>query len=281
MKLVSNKGLVLGLSIFVIFCSHSCPGFEYEWANKVDVIALPKINFLPASGSFIYGYTVYSSKKSVQNVETFEIVVNDEPFVNVRTPYGWLFEWTSSGWGFVAKRGRVVRSRKPYKVRWLSSWAPDDPAGDVVPDHGNVEPSPNDIRPGKSLSGFSFESPSLPGITQFWSRGFVKLYNLSEIPDGVRCPSAREQTFKRATIGPVFVVDKTPLRLIDRLVSLNDEASKCEWMKDPKVTATLKILFEATKESITKTDAKTAKTRLTEIIAILDERKGKEIQENA
>ena len=164
---------------------------------------------------------------------------------------------------------------------YIASWAHDDPRGAVIPSHNNLDPSPNDLKPGKSTSGFFFESESLPGITPFFCLGYRKLYQQSELPKGFQEPNLFEKAYKGTTIGPVTVLDKTPISLIDRLISFFDDFPKLNWIIDPMITTTLTSRLISSKDAISNKDVSLAKRLLCSFITYLDTQKGRQIHENA
>lgn len=165
---------------------------------------------------------------------------------------------------------------------WFASWG-DLPEGNVVPDHDNVDPSPYNIKPGNSLSGFSFESKSPPGVVEFLAGGFARLLTTEEEPESSFPPghSVFDDFFKGKTIGPVAVTDSSADGLIDRLISLKDSMSGYGWITNQGIINSLNVKLNAAKESIAKGNNKTASNQLNAFINELEAQKGKQVNENA
>jgi hypothetical protein len=69
-------------------------------------------------------------------------------------------------------------------------------------DDGNILPNPNRLRPGQSLTGFSFQSPYAPSITDFAAQvaTTIPLYNESD--DAQDPPNMFADSFSGTTQGP-------------------------------------------------------------------------------
>jgi len=213
--------------------------FEYEKPNKIDLLVIPNIAVNSSTVNLIYNYTVVSTNKSIQDVWTFTILT-DEVYSNVRQPNGW-------------RNHKSVQPEMPKMVDWAASWG-DLPEGKVIPNHSNIDPSPFNIKPGNSLSRFSFESSSLPGVVTFYSEGFVQPPEVVGEPTEDALPPYEfgDDAFRGTTIGPVAVI-------------ING----------------LNVKLNAAKASILKGNNKVAVNQLNAFINELDAQKGKQVNENA
>lgn len=110
------------------------------------------------TGLFTYTYTVSNNAASAQEIAAYDVTVTGS-IINVTNPYGWQ--------ATVHADGKTV------------SWCACDELGIVEPpgyvDDGNVLPSIYQIKPGKSLAGFSFQSPDPPDFGPYFIQGFVKI----------------------------------------------------------------------------------------------------------
>ncbi len=108
----------------------------------------------PTTNLYTYTYTVSNAASSQQAIEDF--LVDFAPSIsNIVDPTGW-------GDGIVSGRSTV---------HWDAVVAGPLPAGE--PDVGQVPPGLNQISPGSSLSGFSFQSSNPPGPVNYYMHGYV------------------------------------------------------------------------------------------------------------
>lgn len=244
--------------IFVLFafCQVSTYGFEYEKSNKVSVFVNPKVTYSAGHKRFLYEYNVVNSAKSIQSIWAFSIIF-DESYRNVKAPAGWA----------------TFRPNNP-KLPKMIDWAAVE-CGDYIPVHSNIDPSPYQISPGKSLSGFSFESPGLPGIVNFYAEGFTRL---PKFPKGLAENPPKEydrldDVFKNYTVGPVFMADLSPGSLLSRLGSLTMEIQNYNWAKTKLVSDNLVYKLECAQKELFKGDNKSTCNQLYAYINILDQQK--------
>lgn len=120
--------------------------------NLVKVNVLAAVSFDSSSGLYTYQYTVASDPSSQQDVSDFAIDFA-APISNVTSPQGWT-NGTFNG-----------RST----THWAATAAAPLPAG--TPDVGQVPPALFPIKAGKSMSGFSLQSPNPPGPVNFYVLG--------------------------------------------------------------------------------------------------------------
>ncbi len=242
--------------------------FEYEKPNKIDLLVIPNIAVNSSTVNLIYNYTVVSTNKSIQDVWTFTILT-DEVYSNVRQPNGW-------------RNHKSVQPEMPKMVDWAASWG-DLPEGKVIPNHSNIDPSPFNIKPGNSLSRFSFESSSLPGVVTFYSEGFVQPPEVVGEPTEDALPPYEfgDDAFRGTTIGPVAVINTSPNGLIDRLITLKDSMPSYGWITNQGIINGLNVKLNAAKASILKGNNKVAVNQLNAFINELDAQKGKQVNENA
>lgn len=266
--------IILFFNIFLIFLASL--GFCREKAvyGKVNVKILPEIAYKISSGKFQYKYLVISSKSSLQEVKEIIITSIGEVSAKIATPEGWEFV------PFDGPRHPSI----PPMVQWYAGWG-DLPEGKKIKGHtdGTPSPTPFQIKPGQFLDGFFMECNELPGIVDFYAEGYTRLLTVEEDPESSLPPNYTflDDLFKGKTIGPVPLLNKSPEVLVDRLITLNEEVIKYEWIKNSAVTKKLGARLEAVKDGIFKSDSKGAKDQLSLFIADLDTQKGKEIQENA
>src|SRR6476469_9805892 len=124
--------------------------------NLVKVGVQANVTFDPVSKLFTFQYTVSNDATSQQEVSDVAIDFAD-PVSNITSPRG----WTSSTF---ADRNTV---------HWKATAAAPLASGQV--DVGQVPPGLFQIKPGTSLSGFSFQSPNNAGPVNTYALGFTDL----------------------------------------------------------------------------------------------------------
>jgi len=260
---------VLPSLVFGFILIHSLQCLAYEMPNRIDVFVSPKIEYNSSSGQFSYFYSLTSMATSIQDVRFFS-VLTDRFYPHANSPRGWE-DYKSTPIGL------------PPMVYWAAGWG-DLPEGKMVPDHGGIDPSPFNIKPGSTLDGFSFESKEPPGVATFYSGGFVKVPDVIEEPIEGEPHPPREfgvDAFQGKTVGPVVVTDNSLGGLINRLISLKDSMPSFGWVTNQGIITSLNVKLSAANESIAKGHNKAAVNQLNAFINELDAQKGKQVNENA
>lgn len=124
--------------------------------NKVNVTVNATVTFDPPTQLHTYQYEVFNDPTSLQDVDDFALDFQP-PVSAINSPQGWTD-------GFFDDRSTL---------HWFAS-QPLLPPPDA-PDTGQVPPPLFPIKPGTSLSGFSFKSPNPPGQVTFYVTGFTPL----------------------------------------------------------------------------------------------------------
>lgn len=130
-----------------------------EIPNQVDVTLTTDVTYSPDTGLYTYNYTATSTIASIQEVANILVTLNGATALNIQSPAGWNADVTADG--------------------KILIWCACEESGIVTPpnwiDDGNVVPSIYQIKPGKTLSGFSFQSPDPPDPGIFYAGGFVRI----------------------------------------------------------------------------------------------------------
>lgn len=186
----NRKLLVVSLSLLLaMWCSSSvaaqtvnCPTAP----NLVKVGVKATVTFDAAANLFTYQYTVASDATSQQEVSDIAIDFAS-PVSNITSPNG----WTSSTF---ADRNTI---------HWKATAAAPLPPDQV--DVGQVPPGLFQIKPGTSLSGFSFQSPNQAGPVNSYSLGFADLGSAATEAEAETiedsCPQSIGGFFDLAVIG--------------------------------------------------------------------------------
>lgn len=159
--------------------------------NQVIVHVSVKTAFDPASKMYTYTYTVANDKPSEQDVTKIAIEVA-APISNIKQPANWT----------PLPLGSSIAS---WFARGIDPSQPDNGVG-LVPPLGR-------IKPGQSVTGFSFSSPHPPGGVRLWVKGFT------DAPSGtteaeaetaaVDCPGQGDffdVALNASTTGPVIFI---------------------------------------------------------------------------
>lgn len=185
------------LVVGVVFFS---PMISATWIspNNVNVQAKADVTYSADTGLYTYSYTFTNDTNSLLEVSDIIIPLNASIAINISAPEGWSSATSKDG--VIIVGGTVGFSAT---------------GGDVPPDFvdtgTNIPPSPYQIRPGQTLSGFSFQSPDPPALVDFYAQGFTQIPELGvDEPDydaiGVASPSILDasQSFKGQTKGPKY-----------------------------------------------------------------------------
>ncbi len=146
--LIALSAVILS-SISLATAQTTCPPPPNQ--VSVNVTANPTLD--PTSQLYTYSYTLTSSSASVQDVVSF-IVAFEGSIDNINEPQGWDHGIMFNG----------------SMVHWSADVAADFPPG--VQDQGQVPPSAFPVKPGASMTGFSFTSPKAPGPVKYIVHGY-------------------------------------------------------------------------------------------------------------
>ena len=240
--------------------------FVRGWNSHVTVAISPEVAVDLGKGNFSYKFTLNNSRESAQEIQGF-IVITDQACFNLGAPKCW-----------------VVSGPKPYRhprlppmVEWYAAGFLEDR------DHNRSSPppSPFNVKPGNSLSDFSFESKSLPGIVDYCVDGYARLLTTEEQPEGSFPPGYTylDDLFKGKTVGPVKVNNMSPSELVDRLLILLDESEKVGWLTVPLVKSKLSLQLREIKAHLSDS-VKAVKESISLLVAEIDTQRGKAINEN-
>lgn len=130
----------------------SCPAEP----NNVRVRVTAAVRYDASARLYNYAYTVYNARGSAQEVDRFAIRTA-EPRLNVQNPHGW---------------DGIDYPGFPGVLGWDAAEVADP---DRVPNDASVPPSIVQIKPGRTLSGFSIQSPKPPGPVPYFVTGYVPL----------------------------------------------------------------------------------------------------------
>jgi hypothetical protein len=168
-----------------------CP----ERRDKMEVQVSSSVTFEPATGFYVYSYIIASKPSSQQEVSNFALDVSGD-VREIASPRGW-----SHG---------TFRSRPT--IHWAATEVELPP--DWV-DDGGIPPGAYQIKPGTSLSGFSFKSAKPPGQVAYYLRGYAPMAAASSEEEAElildECPPETVGTFfdmalRGMTLGPADIV---------------------------------------------------------------------------
>lgn len=165
----------------------------FEPANRVDVSVKANVIFDSSSSLYTYSYELTSALASEQEVSFFALQFSGAvmpTILNPTAPQGWSFG--------------------EHDDLPMFSWGATE-VGPLPPDFvddGNVVPSPFQIKPGRTLGGFSFQSPEPPDDAQFFVQGFTKLPHAVDAEEievqlnALGVLDFRDDSFRGTTVGP-------------------------------------------------------------------------------
>jgi hypothetical protein len=229
----------------------------FEPATKIAPKASAVVSWEKDSNTFVYSYTIANGPHSKQNLLSFflEFPKGIEP-IN-ETANRWF-----NGRAHFATAGR---SEKTEGWDWMG-------------DQG--------LEPGWSTDGFALASSSLPGMTNAYFRGAVKMLGFpAEPPFEIDRQVARLEVFptnhvRRATVGPVLLPDQISLStLLDTLISYTRQSANLGWLgkerdddcddderPDAGIARNIEQRFQKAKRELTKGDSVQARKELEKLV---------------
>lgn len=155
-RLAVSACILFGASFYV----HGQVLVAPQPGNQVSATVETVVTQDSVSKIYTYNYTVRSAATSKQEIWFFAIEFSGDlrPSIqNVSSPKGWSFG--------------------THQDRQMVSWAATDigPLPSNFVDDGGIVPGPYQIKPGQSLSGFSFQSPNPPDSATAYFQGFTQL----------------------------------------------------------------------------------------------------------
>ena len=194
MKNIFSKSFVILIGTLIAALSTSFAMAEilvpYTPANQLDVEVSVSVTQDPNTQVYKYSYSVKSSPDSKQSAWVFSVDFDQNAqLFNMTSPKGWEAN---------------LNTDSPT-ISWTSVVAEPLAEGEV--DDGNLPPSPYDIKPGETLTGFSFESLSPPAEYGYTVVGFVKIPTTTEdfedfYAAGTEIPRFGEDGLKGVTLAP-------------------------------------------------------------------------------
>lgn len=161
--------------------------------NQLSVAVQPQIAKDPNTGVYTYSYTITNAPGSAQEMWFFAIdLAPGTQILSSTSPHGWQFG--------------------AHQDQPIASWAAVE-IGELPPgfvDDGNVLPSPFNIKPGQTGSGFSFQTLAAPADGRFFAQGFKKIPQVTgdveELADaGFVSPPFTEDSYSSTTTTPTLL----------------------------------------------------------------------------
>jgi hypothetical protein len=143
--------------------------------NQVNVSVAATTVYDQNTGLFTYNYTLTNFSGALLEVDSFVVPLRLTSIVNVQSPPGWESVLHSDG----------------SMINWCacSENGFTEPAGYVQ--DGRGLPSKFQIKPGQTLSGFSFQSAFPPSAGEFYAGGWVPVFIEGvDFPEGQEPPRA-------------------------------------------------------------------------------------------
>ena len=228
---------------------------RFEPATKVDVIVKSTVEksasaqgISPSEGppEYIYKYQIQSLKASRQAIDSFVVKmrVSKGTKISLINPKNW-YSWEP----------------RPFKYapNWIS-WR-------GLP-RSDREPSTY-IQPGKSLKGFTLQSPGLPGILTAYISGHITIHELREETDvSLR---VEENSVQGKVIGPVPVPEVfRPVNFVTHMESLFAQSVGLGWINELQKAQPLVETLKSVKTALDKNRIPQARFKISEFLRTLD-----------
>lgn len=168
----------------------------YVPGNQVSIQAKADVTYDANTGLYTYSYSFTSAASSLQEVESVTILLSDSSAIGVVVPKGWDYSiWTDGNQGSPGNKLHLVA----IEVDQLPADYVDDPSY-----YMRGIPSNYNIKPGQTLSGFSFQSPDPPGVVDFYAQGFTYIPDVEDLPDPPPAYFDAGESFKGQAKGPKY-----------------------------------------------------------------------------
>jgi len=160
-------------------------------ANQVVVNVTATVTFDSSSKLFTYSYSVKNDPSSLEDVSDFAVFFSPK-ISDIAAPQG----WAGAFFGFSQQHDQSVMGWNALQT------APIDPS---QPPPGELQAGLNQIKPGTSVSGFSFKSSLPTGPVKYFVKGFVQP-NVAQTEAeaealGDLCPQIQGDFFTQAVMG--------------------------------------------------------------------------------
>ena len=184
--------IMLYAGLAVAQTTFSCPSAPTQIQPKLTVTT----SFDASTNLTTYQYSLANGTGAAQAIS--DLAIDGEgPLSNIQSPQGWSH-------GLVKRRSTV---------HWAATLVADDPN---AVDDSSIPPGVAQVKPGSSISGFSFQSPHPPGPVKFFAKGYVHVLLDTEqnAEDSLtQCPASLGNFFQVAlvgsTLGPVKFIPVT------------------------------------------------------------------------
>jgi len=194
----------LGGVLLLVAMFNPLRGQEIEAGNRIKVLIRPSL-VRTSSQTLQYAYQVTNHRDSRQKVWQFYVMT-------------------------------AVPARYVEKIHSAEHWGAGMPQEDSIASVRWGTATDYDIVPGESRGGFSFESPSPPGIVDYYAEGY---HNPPSFPEGMApdsIPGYDDLTpygpgIVGKTVGPVLPPDPFVTRdFLDTLASYKHQAAALGWV---------------------------------------------------
>ncbi|MBI5892184.1 MAG: hypothetical protein HZB79_00780 [Deltaproteobacteria bacterium] len=257
-RIIYTALLFFALSLFIIEKSFSLTKEEIlscvvsaEPRNKVDMIVKAQLLF---DGKFFqYDYTLISKSTSSQKVVMFSV----DPFDKRKGKYQTyddkgIEQKAPTGWNTTVGLTRIT-----------ALWGSD---------------KGYELAPGGSVTGFSYITPTLPGIMDYYAEGLAPIPEVScEFDEPI--PGYDDLTpygpgVVGKTIGPTAPpADFEPIDFLNYIINMKHETFSLGWIPNKGIEQSLDVKLNAAKKKIEVGDIKTAQNILSAFLNELEAQK--------
>ena len=155
-----------------------------EATNEIYMQSTVLVDYDPSTRLYTYAYSFRNETTSLLDASSIQLPLKGATLLNIHAPQGW----------------KAALWENNAAVEFAVEDSGNLPANYV--DDGNLLPSPYQIKPGQTLSGFSFQTPYAAGTIDFLAQGFKPIPVLDD--DAGQQPSVFDGGFRGTTTGPVF-----------------------------------------------------------------------------
>jgi len=245
----------LGGVLLLVAMFNPLRGQEIEAGNRIKVLIRPSL-VRTSSQTLQYAYQVTNHRDSRQKVWQFYVMT-------------------------------AVPARYVEKIHSAEHWGAGMPQEDSIASVRWGTATEYDIVPGESRGGFSFESPSPPGIVDYYAEGY---HNPPSFPEGMApdsIPGYDDLTpygpgIVGKTVGPVLPPDPfIAAEFLDTLASYKHQAFALGWITNKGILNSLDQKLDNVRKQLGRDNTNTAKNILNAFIKEVEAQKDKHLTSEA
>jgi hypothetical protein len=217
-----------------------------------NIKVVPEVRYLKDLNAFSYSYQIENGSSSQQDIADFGISYSDLALISHNSPDGWR------AYSEFGRRNTFL---------WYSRF------------------ENYDIKRGRSKTGLTLVSRSIPSIQNFYARSSFKYSPESEdelvLIDEQNLTNFYNNSKSGPTVGPGNLPSSNAQEIIRQLTDLKHKSYSLGWISNQGIVQSLDKKLDAISSSIAMNRMNTARNEINAFINELDAQKGKHVDNSA